>query len=95
MTGSATKIDAECACTASQASTVAPSTRQRDGWGPAASTAAIASFTSATASGGFQIVALNARSNGDVAPASTIASPSTNDPSRDQIAMSSTPSASD
>src|SRR6185437_2532926 len=74
MSGAATNTADECACTARRAAAVAAASYATDDWRPPRSTSASDVFTKATASGGFQIVALKAMSNGAVAMNSTTAS---------------------
>ena len=95
MTGAATNTADECACTASTANAVAASPHHIDARPPSSSTIAIAAFTNATATGGFQIVALIARSIGDVATSSVTAIARLADAVFRQIAMSSSASAAD
>src|ERR1035437_5790762 len=63
MTGAATNSAEECACTDNHATPLAKTTHQVDGRSFPISMIAIVTFTRATATGGFQIVAVTAISN--------------------------------
>src|ERR1019366_1039795 len=93
--GTATKMPEECVWTARTAAAVALATHQVDPSRSPSSTNTIVSLTKATASGGFQMVAVSAMSKGAVAAKSVTASASANDAKRFQIATTSTASTAD
>ena len=93
--GRATNTADECAWTASQLSTVVATTQPGEDLTPPINMTAMDAFTSATANGGFQIVALIATSKGAVAAVTTTASASRTDSNRLLSATNSAASATD